>query len=94
MPGIFHENNITNSIEVFPNPAEKRINVTINSKEINGLFYSSLITSEGKTVQKSTLNKYSQSYEYQLDITNLPIGVYFLIISDGKYSGLQKVVIK
>ncbi|MCX6251543.1 MAG: T9SS type A sorting domain-containing protein [Bacteroidetes bacterium] len=87
-------NDITSSIEVFPNPTDKRITVKINNNEINEIFYSLLIDTDGKTIQKLKLNKYNQTYEYHLDIKGLPVGVYYISIIDGKYKGLKKVIIK
>ena len=84
---------ISNSIEIYPNPTGKLISIKLNNNEIKGVFYSILLNTEGKEIRKIKLNKCTPTYEYDIDIKGLKAGVYYLIITDGKYKGQQKVIV-
>jgi hypothetical protein len=84
---------ISNSIKVYPNPTDKLLKIEISNNKINGVFYAILINTEGKEIQKTKLHKYASSYKYEINIKGLAPGVCYLIITDGKYKGQQKLII-
>ncbi len=77
-------------IEVYPNPANKLINISINGNERSG-FQIELYNYQGQSVHHQTT---SNSNFFQLDIASIPEGIYLLKINDGKTAKVFKIVIK
>ncbi len=65
--------NNRNSINIFPNPATDELNITSNDK-ISSVVISNLI---GQTIYNHEYN----TEKVQVDVTNLPAGVYFIKIN-------------
>lgn len=84
---------ISNSIDIYPNPTDKILNIKIRNTEGRGMFYSSLINPEGKVVQKTKFYKSLPIFEYQVDTKGLPDGIYYLTLTDGKSIGQKKVIV-
>lgn len=69
-----NENNLE-SINVFPNPIEDKINLTLNSTDTK---YVSIVNINGKIISHQKTN-YSQ---LTINRNNQPSGIYFLIVLD------------
>lgn len=71
------ENDISESISIYPNPATDQKQVTIKSNELlNSLTLTDI--SGNKIVDYKQVN----SYSYQLSVDNLAKGVYFITVND------------
>jgi hypothetical protein len=79
-------------IMVYPNPA--RSTITIGSiKNFNGDIRVEFFNIKGKTVKIFLLEGVGSNKVYQLNVSKLPGGVYFLKIHLGEYTEVRKIVI-
>lgn len=77
----------TFGLNVYPNPANEVINVSLN-KSINATI--SVVDVAGKVVKTSSINGMTSSINAS-DLTN---GIYYVTIAEGNSTSTQKVVIK
>ena len=82
------EQSLTNRINIYPNPTQNQI--TIESQvvidEIN------IIDINGRILNAIKLDEIAQNY--QLDVSNLSNGIYFIEINSGKAKHIQKFIKK
>jgi hypothetical protein len=73
-------NEIKNSyyMNVFPNPTSRIITVNITSTKPTGEFTIKVSDSLGKTVYSEALNEITSSCTKQVDLSQLPKGIYFI----------------
>lgn len=83
-----YENRATNSISVYPNPAQNSIRIGTNGVVVeNGRL--SILSSVGQTVYASSFNS-----SEEIDISSLPNGIYFVNLSCEELSTTpQKLII-
>jgi hypothetical protein len=75
--GITQKNATVKQLEIYPNPAQNKITVTLASSEYTPYtVYNTL----GKTVIQGAMNNLHNT----IDLSNLPTGVYILRTNDGK----------
>jgi hypothetical protein len=86
------ENEKSASVQLYPNPAEKILNVTISGTD--KLIEISLSTIDGKAVFNRTLENSSGKFHEQIDISAMPRGVYMVKILSNRYLFLEKVILK
>jgi len=86
-------NNTTSSILVYPNPVNKFI--SINLKSIRGSnFELRMYNLLGEIALSAGINNTNSESTTKFDVSNLPQGIYFLMIkSDGNLIDTQKVLI-
>lgn len=77
----------TNSIVVYPNPANNELNVRRNS-ELNGDIDIDIYDIQGKTVLKQIL----KNNETKINIESLLHGIYFVKINSNQYSITEKII--
>lgn len=97
---VFQKQTVTSlvgDILVFPNPANERIKIKIESNAFSGVVNVSLLSLMGKemiSIDEFVNSKDGQLYEWEIETAEIPIGTYILQINDE--AGLfyrQKVVI-
>lgn len=88
-----HDESGTALINCFPNPSDGNIKIKLRTTETNNLVYVSTVL--GQTVKTIQLNNsVSSDAIYQLDLTDLPSGVYFVnSSSNNKSTNTLKVCI-
>lgn len=74
-------------LNIFPNPASDFLSISDNSNDFN-LAEISLINLNGKTF------KFQSNISKSIDISNLPIGTYFLFMNNQTEFYYQKIIIK
>ncbi|MEZ4960742.1 MAG: T9SS type A sorting domain-containing protein [Saprospiraceae bacterium] len=81
------------SFQVFPNPAKDVVNVYL---ETAGSFEATLALSSltGQTVLAKTENLMAGKQAVQVELSNLPTGIYFLQVSTGKEVMVKKLVVE
>lgn len=80
-----HDESGTALINCFPNPSDGNIKIKLRTTETNNLVYVSTVL--GQTVKTIQLNNsVSSEAIYQLDLTDLPSGVYFVNASSNNKS--------
>lgn len=75
-------------LSTYPNPAADMLVVKL-PHSISKNASVKLFTMEGKQV---TVNSQLQGYSMQIDVANLPKGMYFVLVTDGKREGVTKFV--
>jgi hypothetical protein len=85
-------NDLTNgAFTVFPNPSDGNYILGINSTAPQTIYYA-VKSVTGQTIKKSRVQVGAGNTQTALDITELPSGVYFLQLFDGKKSSNIKLI--
>ncbi len=80
-------------VDVFPNPASGILHVSIRSKEMQDVLVE-LVSADGKNVLQKNLTTSNLAQTLDLDITSVPVGLYFVkIYADHKIT-VKKVIIE
>lgn len=85
------ENNF--SFEIYPNPASNSIYVKFDS-EISGKTGWFIYDSFGREIKNAFGNSIDKLNGIKIDLENLSTGIYYIQISDEKYSRSQKFVVR
>lgn len=82
---------IENSITVFPNPAQNQLTVILNlpTKEQSNVSIENMLGQTVMTIENGSI----QAKTYNLDISKLAAGVYYLKVNHGSTQQSQKIVI-
>ncbi|MBL4625388.1 MAG: T9SS type A sorting domain-containing protein, partial [Flavobacteriales bacterium] len=79
--------------KVYPNPAKQYFNLEFNIPEA-GKYKIQVVSMDGKQIGKATNKQHEAGiYTEQIDVSNLPNGVYFYTVSSGKYSHSGKIIV-
>jgi hypothetical protein len=76
-------------ITVFPNPASDNVNIRF-AEELTEELNLTIISSQGKPVKTMVIE--ATTAEKQINLQDLPAGVYYLKLTKGKLSNVYKVV--
>ena len=77
------EQELQNSMELFPNPSHGIFHLTFNAKSSNSYLVN--ITNDlGAIVYRSTTNMFTGKVDKEIDLSELAKGIYMINISDGK----------
>ena len=76
-------------IKVFPNPATEVVNIQFEAP-VDGEIILSLFDSQGKLVKRDIIE--STMVEKQINLQDIPAGIYFLKLTKGKLVNVYKVV--
>ena len=83
-----------NTVILFPNPANQRINLSIN-RAFESAITLSLFDLNGKELQKVIIQSQKGLRDYALDLDgNVTSGIYVISISSGQYKHSEKVLVK
>jgi len=82
-----------NDLSIFPNPVKDKVNINLGSQNIKDMSLISLTDFNGKTL---FLEKIDQTKDVlNIDVSNLPIGIYFVkfesIKGETMYKKIQKI---
>ncbi|MFK7775492.1 MAG: T9SS type A sorting domain-containing protein, partial [Saprospiraceae bacterium] len=69
-------------LEIFPNPVTDQFQITIEN-EWRGELTVQIVNSLGQPIRTISYEKFETKNTYDLDIKNLPNGIYRLLVSDG-----------
>lgn len=86
------QNELSNSVEVFPNPTANVVNIKLPNN-LNGTAYVSLVNIIGQEVQKLVVNDINGG-TINLDVASQPNGVYFVKININNQVALKRLVIQ
>ncbi len=86
---------ISKNIKIYPNPAKESVSIeadaNIDFGKIIGL---NLFSSEGKSIEKYTMNLENNEYKIKIKVSNFAKGVYFFLINTQKGKAVKKIVIE
>jgi hypothetical protein len=85
-PGITEEDN-NSDFELYPNPTANVINLK-SSLQYEGYDRFVIVSYEGLHIMTKIVNDISAETEYSFDMSNIPIGKYY-IIAEGKFGQMQ-----
>ena len=88
--GLNENNNIENQISIFPNPAKDFISVSFKSNNI-GEIKMSIVNTLGETIMSKILN----NNETQIQVSDLPAGVYYckFVSAQNQILAAKKIII-
>ncbi len=84
-----NENNLNNSLEVYPNPFSDKI--AIKSSLLQNQIKIILYNTSGQIVLQKGIKKNGDNYELN-NLNTLPNGLYFLEIIDGEKKAMKKII--
>lgn len=95
---IANTSNVVESVklkQVFPNPAERIIHVAVRS-DLEKTIYLQVMDAQGMLVQRMQAEVFEGENTFDLDISNLPAGMYFLQMPEleGKEKGMRFVKVR
>ncbi len=82
------------SVNVSPNPAKDLISINIMNVQNNQNTNVSIFDFKGSFISQTTIPVNSNDYNYKLDVSSLKSGVYFMNISAGNETIVEKIVIE
>jgi hypothetical protein len=77
------------NIKVFPNPASDNVNIKFEAP-LDGEIVLTIINSQGKLIRSELIE--STMVEKQINLQDLPAGIYYLRLTKGKLLNVYKVV--
>jgi hypothetical protein len=78
-------------LSVFPNPSKAVFHLSFNAGSLSDYQYS-IISSTGQVLKKGTWNKISGDFKTELDFSDIPPGIYSLIINSGENYFSKKLI--
>jgi hypothetical protein len=82
---------ISNQLLVFPNPTEARLSLQIDNQH-QGNINVRLLDMVGKTIIKEVWRKYINKLNREIDIHNLPNGVFILEVNYENYRAIKRII--
>ncbi|MEI6488356.1 MAG: T9SS type A sorting domain-containing protein [Bacteroidota bacterium] len=87
------EYTFANDLDVYPNPSEGLFTISMGNVLIRNLFIS-VFDIQGREVYSLVDSNLSGDYVKQVNLESLSKGIYYLKVSDGKSSKVQKIIIQ
>ncbi|MEP7195688.1 MAG: M4 family metallopeptidase [Saprospiraceae bacterium] len=80
-----------NKLEVYPNPFDSKINISINGSK-SGLVKLSLLNSFGQIINSESLQIHEGTTNHEMELNELNQGIYFIKISNNEGSVTAKII--
>jgi hypothetical protein len=91
--GLSNHSSLVNTVDVFPNPAADNVTIRINSvKATEGKL--SIYNTLGATVNEKQISLSEGKNKVDVNVENLPAGIYFASIKTGNTAITKKFVVK
>ena len=84
---------VVNNLDIYPNPSRDVFNISFSSEDYQ-LIAVRVVSVIGKELFKETLVEFNGVYSKELDLSDMPKGVYFLELSSEKGSMNSKIVLQ
>lgn len=84
---------VVNNLDIYPNPSRDVFNISFSSEDYQ-LITVRVVSVIGKELFKETLVEFNGVYSKELDLSDMPKGVYFLELSSEKGSMNSKIVLQ
>ncbi|WP_170178582.1 T9SS type A sorting domain-containing protein [Flammeovirga pectinis] len=84
------ENELSKSISIYPNPANKEVFIEVPNVQTIGL---TVVSTTGQLIHKEQVLK-GNNYRNVLDVSTFKTGVYVLIIQTEKGNGIKRLIVK
>jgi hypothetical protein len=86
------ENELANAISLYPNPANNKVNITVNDNAYDSIKIQ-VFNSLGQRLQSTESNDQSTN-NFSLDVSNLAAGLYFINIDVDGVKASKKLLVK
>ncbi len=86
-------NNVISGMKIYPNPAINNVNITFTSEE-SAMAVVSIFNLMGQIVYTSNENVYDGYNAINVNVNNLPSGVYMVNVKTNRGTSTQKLIIK
>lgn len=90
--GVFNPEAPEISLVVYPNPNSGQFYVQLN-QETGSIITLQVYDPRGRLIRKTEVQKTSLQFKHYLDLSDLPAGMYQLILNDGERFGRAKVAV-
>ena len=87
-----NSNVLSNSFDVFPNPANNNFNLIVNSKGKD--LSIKLINNLGQVIKETLVSNPTEKYAITYDINGLSPGIYFVQIENNLGKGIKKLIVE
>jgi hypothetical protein len=81
-----------NFISIYPNPVRNEAVIAMDNEELQGRFNLKVYNYVGNVVIDKQLNKHSSSYNYRLDMSELPAGIYLIEVSNDDIRSVRRIM--
>lgn len=82
---------ISNSVNLYPNPANKQVTVGIENT-LTGDFKVKILDVSGKVHKEQIIRKLQDKKWVSIDISSLPSGIYVVQITDNNYQAIKRLI--
>jgi hypothetical protein len=86
-PGIF------NGLDVYPNPAENEVTISVDLKETENLS-AYIYSAVGQQVSSENIKGFAGSNKIKMNIQNLATGIYFVKVKAGNSESTRKLIVE
>jgi hypothetical protein len=87
------ENALTNSLNVYPNPASYQVNISFNAIS-SGDAIIRLLDVQGREIIRDNANAAAGKFMHEIDVTGLATGIYMIEVQSGDLLARRRVSIK
>ncbi len=92
-PNSIVENSLISDVKIFPIPAKNNLTISFNSTTDSPIT-ASIVDLSGKNIIKLfSKNVSSGNYKETIDVSELPNGLYFLILKGNDFTKTEKIII-
>jgi len=91
--GINESLNEVVNLNVYPNPAKNNFSISLNNEKAEPVSYE-LINAIGQSVKKENLGNQQGKTIYNINVSEIPAGVYFVKVSEGNKVSTKKITIQ
>jgi hypothetical protein len=78
-------------LEIYPNPVSDQLQISLEN-EWKGVLHLQVVNAIGQTVRSTSFEKNETRFSQKMNVTELPIGIYRLLVSDGEEMMVQAFV--
>lgn len=90
-PAMINKNHVNDFVKIFPNPTKGKLNIYFD-KQQGGGFVAKIFDLSGKQIKYARMIEQTKKY-YQINLSNIEQGIYFLTLRNGKQIFNKKIQI-
>lgn len=91
-PSLVVDTNEIFYFKLFPNPTERILNIQINAPRPDNLSLE-IYTLTGKLLLKKNFHSSAPEFRGEIDLSNLPVGIYIVIIKGDYVNKIERIII-
>jgi hypothetical protein len=91
--GISETINESQGLSVYPNPADLNLNIELNNKGSDMISFE-IMNSLGQVIRKENLGTQKGNVKYNVNVQDIPAGIYFVKVASGENVSIKKITIQ